>query len=302
VREVQGFAFDNVPRAATLPETQLPSVIPIIFHGNKRTPTFSGAGAVCLPLNKIIDARTGTPRYANAGSLVARFGIAPGTKVMLTGTSTDPFLEKWWSLGDRRRGLIRSLRALDITLVTTPNYSLFTDQPRWDDLHSMKRIAIVHQEFLSEGMPAALHVNARTDRDWERWRNYISDRPEITHIAFEFATGAGWEGRLEWHAIQLIGLAESVQRPLHLVVRGGTLILQRLVDAFTTVTCLETSTFVKTMRRKAAVTTSKGGVRWRHAPTERADLLDKLLAENWPVVAAHYALMTSGNSLPRRAA
>lgn len=53
-------------------------------------------------------------------------------------------------------------------MVTTPNYSLSIDQPRWDDLHSLKRIAIVHEEFLNEGLPAALHVNARTDKDWER--------------------------------------------------------------------------------------------------------------------------------------
>lgn len=302
VREIQGFAFDNVPRAAALAEPQLPMVVPVIFHGNKRTPAFAGEGAVCLPLYKIIEARTGISRYTSARALTDRFGLTPGTKVMLTGTSTDPFLERWWSLGSRRLEVIRSLRALDIILITTPNYSLFTDQPRWDDLHSMKRIALVHQEFLSEGMPAALHVNARTERDWERWRDFITGRPEITHIAFEFATGAGWAGRLEWHAAQLVQLAESVRRPLHLVVRGGTPILLRLVRMFSTVTCLETSTFLKTMRRKAAVTAANGAVRWRHAPTEKTELLDKLLADNWPVVAGYYAQIFSGKSLPRKAA
>jgi hypothetical protein len=91
----------------------------------------------------------------------------------------------------QRRDAIRALRSLGVTLVTTPNFSLFIDQPRWDDLHSQKRIMIVHEEFLSEGLPAALHVNARTERDWERWTEYIAARPELTHIAFEFATGAG---------------------------------------------------------------------------------------------------------------
>jgi hypothetical protein len=59
-------------------------------------------------------------------------------------------------------------------MATTPNYSLFVDRPRWDDLHAMKRIAIVHGEFLEAGMPGALHVNGRTDRDFERWRNSSS--------------------------------------------------------------------------------------------------------------------------------
>jgi hypothetical protein len=118
-------------------------------------------------------------------------------------------LERWWLFGSDRVEAIRALKKLNISLVTAPNYSLFTDQPRWDDLHSMKRIALVHQEFLNEGMPAALHVNARTERDWERWREFIVARPEITDLAFEFATGAGWAGRLDWHAEQLSHLAAA---------------------------------------------------------------------------------------------
>jgi hypothetical protein len=54
------------------------------------------------------------------------------------------------------------MRSLGVTLVTTPNFSLFIDQPRWDDLHSQKAVMIAHEEFLSEGLPAALHVDART--------------------------------------------------------------------------------------------------------------------------------------------
>jgi hypothetical protein len=302
VREIEGFSFDNVPRAAILDEPLLPKVVPIIFHGNKRSAVFAGSGAVCLPLYRLIEARTGRSRYACVRGLTDTFGLKPGTKVMLTGTSTDPFLERWWSLGAGRIEVIRALKALNIILITTPNYSLFTDQPRWDDLHSMKRIALVHQEFLSEGMPAALHVNARTERDWERWRDFISERPEITHIAFEFATGAGWAGRVEWHAGQLVRLAENISRPLHLVVRGGTTILPQLVGAFTSVTCLETSTFVKTMRRKAATAAANGTIRWRHAPTEKTEALDKLLADNWPVVAESYEKSFSGVNQPRKVA
>jgi hypothetical protein len=35
-----------------------------------------------------------------------------------------------------------------------------------DDLHSIKRIALVHSEFLDEGLPAALHVNGRSEADF----------------------------------------------------------------------------------------------------------------------------------------
>jgi hypothetical protein len=302
VREVCGFGLENVPRAETLAVPELPRVVPVVFHGNKRTSTFAGPGVVCLPMYKLVEARSGGVRFTSARQLRERFGLEPSSRVILTGTSTDPALERWWSLGASRVDSIRALKRLDVALVTTPNYSLFVDQPRWDDLHSMKRIAIVHQEFLSAGMPAALHVNARTERDWERWSEFIAHRPEITHVAFEFATGAGWAGRLDWHAEQLGRLRAAVGRPLLLVVRGGVTILPRLSAVFEEVTCLETSTFLKTMRRKAAVVGASGAVRWRHAPTAENEPLDSLLDRNWVVVSENYVRGCPASLAPRKVA
>ncbi len=180
--------------------------------------------------------------------------------VILTGTATDPPLERWWSLGAWRRAMIRELRKLGVALVTTPNFSLFVDQPRWDDLHSIKRIALAHEEFLSEGLPAALHVNARTDQDWDRWRACVAGRPEVTHIAFEFATGAGRAERIKWHADQLARLAAAIDRPLHLIVRGGGKVMPQLAAGFARLTVLETSAFVKTVKRQQAELTATGGL------------------------------------------
>jgi hypothetical protein len=75
--------------------------------------------------------------------------------------------------------VIRALKAAGVGLVTTPNYSLFLDRPRWDDMHAMKRIALMHEEFLAEGMPAALHVNGRTDSDFRHWGSYVTARPKF---------------------------------------------------------------------------------------------------------------------------
>ena len=152
----------------------------------------------------------------------------------------------------------------------------------------MNRIAITHEEFLSEGVPAALHVNARTDTDWERWTQYIAARPEITHIAFEFATGCGYAGRIEWHATQLVRLAAAAERPLHLVVRGGLRLLPSLAAAFTRVTLLETSVFMKTAKRQSAVPLAAGKMKWELSQGGITGSIDALLAENWKAVAATY--------------
>jgi hypothetical protein len=289
VREVGGFSLDNVPRAGVVASPELPPLVPLFFHGDKRHGNFHASSAACLPLYQVISRQDGRSRYESARTLAEGFGIADDVKVVLTGTAVDPPLERWWSLGPARRDAIRRLADLKVAMVTTPNFSLFTDQPRWDDMHSMKRIAIVHQEFLSEGLPAALHLNARTERDWERWSEYVADRPEITHVSFEFATGAGWGDRMEWHAHQLAQLAGGVGRPLHLILRGGTKVVRSLAAAFSGLTILETSAFVKTMKRQQARLNAKGLVEWSPSPTQSTELLDRLFARNWRTVSASYA-------------
>ncbi len=290
VREVAGFLLDDVPRAPVLAVPELPALVPTLFHGDSRTAPFDGSAAVCLPLYKVIHRHDGTIRYETRADLADGFRIVQDMPVILTGTAADPPLERWWSLGSqRRRSMIRGLRSLGVAMVTTPNFSLFADQPRWDDLHSIKRIALVHEEFLNEGLPAALHVNARTDQDWSRWRAYIAGRPEVTHIAFEFATGAGRAERIDWHADQLVRLAATLDRPLHILVRGGSRIMSRLAAAFSRLTVLDTSAFFKTVNRQQAELTATGAVMWRPHPTDSAGALDALLAKNWEIVAASYS-------------
>ena len=288
VREVGGFEFENVPRATRLPEPFLPKVVPVLYNGNSRETLFAPP-AVCLPLYTVIARHRRSERYADAAAVADTFRFRLGTPVILTGIDNDRPLERWWNLGRGRLDEVRRLRDLGVELVTTPNFSLFTDRPRWDDMHSMKRIAITHEEFLREEVVAALHVNARTERDWERWTKYILQRSEVTHVAFDFSTGAGWTGRKDWHAEQLVRLAEGVGRPLHLVVRRTSVdVLFRLVSAFAETTVLDTTSFMKAVHRQRAVETKSGRIEWESSPTEPNAPLDELLKYNWCVVSRSF--------------
>src|SRR3546814_15481347 len=110
--------------------------------------------------------------------------------------------------------MLQQLAALDIALITPPNYSVLTDVPRTDNLHAMKRILMATVEMMQAGLPTALHANARTERDFERWGELIAERPGIQYLAFEFATGAGRGERLDWHVAQITATAaRGPQRP-----------------------------------------------------------------------------------------
>lgn len=223
--EVRGLDLGNVPRSQPLGAPPLPLSAPILFHGNRRSAAVAPPWAA-LPLYAMFSRSSGEARTNSPEALRDIYKLASGTRLFLTGTDEDPPIERWWELGiPRRAAIIRAMREAGVSMTTTPNYSLTLNVPRWDDLYAMKRIGLVHAEFLSEGMPAALHVNGRTDTDFRRWAEFISAREEITHVAYEFTTGPGWAGRRQQHTSWLTGLARDVGRPLHLVVRGGVDVL-----------------------------------------------------------------------------
>lgn len=280
VHEVHGFELD-LPQAPLLPAPALPHVVPEIFHGSKRKRHFAPAVA-SVSLYGMFDRKEGLPKYRTRAELSANYKISAETPLLLTAIQRDRPLERWWELGQaRRKVIIQAARDCGAVLATTPNYSLFVDRPRWDDLHAMKRIALAHGEFLDAGMPAALHVNGRTDRDFERWAEFILAHPEVTHLSFEFTTGTGRPTRRQQHAAWLCEVAKTVGRPLHLLVRGGSDLLPELCAAFAGVTFLETTSFLKTMMRYHAVKGETVG--WWPYPTAARQLLDDLFETNWEI-------------------
>lgn len=168
MREVGTFALENIPRAPVLAAPPLPPVVPMLFHGDCREVPL-GPAPVALPLYRMFSRRSGALRFESHEALCAEFGLGPGTAVALTGTDEDPPLERWWEYQSRRREIIRGLRALGVVMSTTPNFSLFVNVPHHVDLHAIKRIGLVHWEFLAEGLPCALRVNGRTETDFRRW-------------------------------------------------------------------------------------------------------------------------------------
>lgn len=277
LNEVRGFDLGSIPRLPASPRApNLPETIPIIYHGRRREKPFAPPAAA-LSLYDVVAWRDGAPRHRSPTSLRTAFGLGSHVPLVLSGTATDPSIERWWSHeAPRRRAAIAELRAVsgDI-LVTIPNYSLFRDVPRWDNLHAMKRIAIAWFEFVDGGIPAALHLNARTECDYERWTRFVSDRPEVTHVAFEFGTSAGQPGRREWHVAQLTSLAHAVGRPLHLLVRGGTTVREGLAAAFARITLVDTSAFMKTMMRRRLGQDGCGALVDSPAPTAPGEPLDE---------------------------
>lgn len=292
LREIDGFGLHNVPRAAAVPTAPLPVYAPRFYHGSKRAmpPTLDTAA---IPLHALYHRRDGSLKYKDREEIAAHFRISPSTKIILVGCGHDPSIEAWWGLSAGRRELISFFRDQGFELSTAPNYSLFTNQLRYDDMHSIKRIGKAWQEFLADGMPCALHLNARTARDYERWAEFVRLRPEVTHVAFEFGTVWKWPLRQAFHLQQLAGLAQTVGRPLHLIMVGGMTAIPTLAAAYENVTYIDGTPFLKTIKRQRVVEGNDGTLKFLSEPTAPGAMLDDLYAANMNAMRQRIERMVS---------
>lgn len=289
LREVSGLEFANAPRAPRVPVEALPPMVPLIEHATARVDTLNSP-IVALPLYALLDIDAGTLRYPDRAALSQKFGIDPNARLVISGVARDRKIERYWT-AKNRAAMLEQLAALDIALITPPNFSVLTDVPRTDNLHAMKRILMTTVEMMQAGLPTALHPNARTERDYERWAELIAERPEIQYLAFEFATGAGRGERLEWHVTQLNALAARVPQALGLVVRGGMRALEPLRGAFSSVTMIDTDAFTKTRCRQEALFRPDGTLVWRKHPTPRGAPIDALLQQNVAALQSHHIIL-----------
>lgn len=298
LREVSGLEFANVPRAPRIAVETLPPMVPMIEHATARVGTLNSP-IVALPLYALLDIDAGTLRYPDRTALSQKFGIDPNARLVVSGVARDKKIEHYWAAKDRP-AMLQQLAALDIALITPPNYSVLTDVPRTDNLHAMKRILMATVEMMQAGLPTALHANARTERDFERWGELIAERPEIQYLAFEFATGAGRGERLDWHVAQLTALAARVPQRLGLVVRGGMRALEPLRAAFAGVTMIDTDAFTKTRCRQEAQFRHDGKLVWRKHPTPPGAPIDALLQQNVAALHSHHIILARTHAEKRR--
>lgn len=277
VREVGGFALET-PIASPLPSPVQSGYVPMIFHNSARAGDLV-TRAAAMPLYRFFD-QFGDCRYQSRRDVSDGFKVDGNAELILSGVAQDKEVEKWWKLQTAGRvKAIGNLRRLGITMVTTPNFSLIVNRPRWDDLHSMARIAEVYHELVSEGQPAALHVNGRTQRDFERWAEYVSAHAEVTHLAYEFTTGTGHAIRMQQHTEWLSFVARSAGRRLGLILRGGAKVAGALARHYD-VTFLDTSAFEKAHHRFVASIDDDHHRKWTKRSTVVGDPIDNLLAEN----------------------
>jgi hypothetical protein len=291
-REVDGFDLNNIPRATPCLPPELPAYVPMVFHPNRREALLD-VPAVALPLHKFYSRRDGALRYTTRAEIEAAFRLKKNARIILVGCGRDKPIEVWWGLSTQRRTILRMLADLGIELVTSPNYSLFTDVPRHDNLFNIKRIGLTWFEAVDSGMPCGLHLNARTQHDYARLASFVKQRAEVTDVAFEFKTGGAWRSRRAFHHAQLADFARAVAKPLRLHMIGGLAAIPILAPAYAKLTYIDTSAFMKAMYRQRLVAGNEGNLLGVPEPTEKGAPVDGLFMQNIETMRAHVEWLIS---------
>lgn len=278
-REILGFDLSNIPRFTGNYQPLGQEVVPLIYHRTGRERAVAGS-VFALRLHDVVDFVRAKARFACRNLLCEAFRIDPSAKIVLSGVDHDERIEPWWTLQDRRLHVLQQLRDLGIELVTSPNFSLLLDKPRTDDLHAMKRIAIVWSEFEQQGIACALHVNSRTLKDFERWADFVRERSEVGIISYEFITGAGKKARRQFHIEGLRKIAQCAGRPLDIVVRGDPDVIAYLLRYFRSVIYIDTMGYMKTIKRQRAIRSSNSKLDWVAAKTKVPFEVEEMLKHN----------------------
>lgn len=242
--------FDLVARAQFTAMEPLPHYVPVLQH----TGLYTGVVELpiaAIPLAQIVRADGAIP-FENGDHLRARFGVGAKTKLLLVGTGKDPGLERYWRYG-RAKELAPKLRALDFVGAISPNFSLFLDEPRPTHLHNRKRSLICAEEWTKAGLAVAPYLGAVTPTDWDAWRGFLAEHPEIVSVAKEFQTGNANPHRGGTTLVVLDRLQQRLGRRLHVIAIGAAQFARDLSLRFDRFTIVDSNPFMKTVKRRAMV-------------------------------------------------
>jgi hypothetical protein len=279
LREVNGDL--NVDSLGPFPQATiaLPRYIPVIDHGYRRKQPLDWP-FVAIDTYEIFKNKKG--KYEAIAEtpegLREAFKLSPATRIVLRGVASDPPLEEYWEFHRTARPA-EQLAKLGISLAVGPNFSMFLNVPRTDNLFNRKRHLMCLSELAAAGISVAPHLGANTPADWQFWGAYLKKHLSIFYVAMEFETGnrTPKEGRKAIH--DLANLQQSLGRELHPLLIAATQFADLAARNFERFTLIDSNPFLKTMFRRGFDPAAVGS-RWVKSSTPNGMPLDDLLLEN----------------------
>lgn len=231
--------FDDIRLSRWPWDERLPTFVPLLDSSASATKMGQRFAwpAYGVPLRRVISRTPGRsgelalqPRWERDGAH-ACLDLDPHRQAaVLVGYAPDATLERFWQ---RRHadGLIERIAAMGFDLVTTPDFSVFADQPRSEHLLNMRRTLVVADELDTAGVRTAPTVYAYRLEDLRRWRDWIVDTepPLIFTPKHTLRGNEEWRRWAEPHLRYLAGELDAAGVTTRVLVSGVSS-AQRVAD------------------------------------------------------------------------
>jgi Domain of unknown function (DUF4417) len=212
--------FESVTLAGRLPGG-LPRLIPQVatVGGLRRFDQDLHWPAYAIGLRRVFSPATGTMfRGLTAGPARQSLGLAPDQQAVLACYGEDPLIEAYWTWRKARR-LAEQVAAQEWDLVLAPNFSVYGNQPRAEQLINMRRSLLAASEFSSAGLAAVPNVYWYRLEDLRRWSEWVAGTgpPAIAINAQTMRSARDWD---TWLYPGLCWLAGSLPAGLPIIMTG----------------------------------------------------------------------------------
>jgi hypothetical protein len=159
-----------------------------------------------------------TPKHRRPLHEVYR--LARRTRLALEFYVEDRVLEGLWA---NRRCVIPELKQLELDLVLSPNFSVWRDHSRFEQLVQQRRSFAFYHELIEAGLPAIPDIGwSRFEPDGRLWAEWINGQPDLRAVSI-FCGGRKIhaERRAQRETVEDIALFNRAVRPDVAFVLGG---------------------------------------------------------------------------------
>ena len=247
-----------------------PAYTPCVQHeyGDLKLPDIP---YVAIPTFAVFGGRPYGPSFDSGDALRQAFGIAKQTRIVLLSIADDPYLEDFWLHFDVAN-IPQTIAKLKVDFVTAPNFSMFLNVPRTDNVVNRNRSLLSAEALSKAGCSVVPYISALTPFDWDFWDGFFRERPGLSVCVKEFQKGDAHAERGAQWITSFRRLEDSVGRTLHLLAVAGRrhITALRQLGSYTVV---DSGPFMKTVNRRALVV-DRGRLRWRPFYCGREGLSD----------------------------
>lgn len=178
MQSLGGLGFDWPRPLVHSDPVDLPDHLPVLVQGYSDQVDIPW---VALHLGRVIGDAGAAVTAKHRGDVRAAYGLGPRTRIALEGYVEDRVLEGLWA---NRRTIIGDLAQMDLDVVLAPNFSVWSDAPRFEQLVQIRRAFAMYHEMVEAGLRVIPDVSfSMFEPDGRLWAQWINDQPGLHAIS-----------------------------------------------------------------------------------------------------------------------